>query len=64
MSRVEVADDAGDTMRLLDYGDVLAPGFKTVSDAVAVYKNLPNATMRDDDVMLCTYIKTGMRRLI
>ena len=60
MSRVSVADDGGDTMKAIDVGNMLAPGFSSPEEYLELYNNIPNLEIRDDDIMLCTYVKTGL----
>ncbi|KAH3883800.1 hypothetical protein DPMN_007768 [Dreissena polymorpha] len=60
MSLIRIPDEGGDTMVALDTGDIIGPMFaKSAEQMKDVFDNIPNFSCRDDDVMLCTFPKTG-----
>lgn len=61
MSLVIVPDDGGDPLTFHDVGGIVTPAFGCPKQAEEVFKRLPEFPVREDDLMLCTYIKTGMK---
>lgn len=63
MSHVAIPDDGGDTMISTDYGDIKAPSFAPVEIGKQIFDKIPDLRIKDDDIMLCTYMKTGESKL-
>lgn len=64
MTEVNVPDDGGDTMTMVDVGEFIQPIFlKSPSEIKRIFDSVPNFKFRDDDVMLCTFAKTGTYNL-
>ena len=62
MSRVQLKDDGGETLEFLDMGTIVTPKLapmKTDEEVAEIFAELPDFICRDDDVMLCTFAKTG-----
>ncbi|XP_052802926.1 sulfotransferase 1A1-like [Mya arenaria] len=61
MSRVQEKDDGGETLEFMDMGDIRTPAFgiKTDDELKKIFDGIPEFKHRDDDVMLCTFAKTG-----
>lgn len=59
MMEVFVEDDAGIAMRFLNVNGFLLPPFPSPSTATLIFDSLKNFNFRDDDIMLCSYSKTG-----
>lgn len=59
MSRVAVPDDGGDTILNTDFGEVLAPCVPDPVVGKQIFDKIPDLPIKEDDIMLCTYIKTG-----
>ncbi|WAR02515.1 ST1B1-like protein [Mya arenaria] len=61
MSRVQEKDDGGETLELVDMGGIRTPAFgeKTDDELKKIFDAIPEFKHRDDDVMLCTFAKTG-----
>ncbi|XP_060586559.1 sulfotransferase 1B1-like [Ruditapes philippinarum] len=59
MSAFKVKDAGGSTIDMIDVGGFIASKFKPPSGIEKLFDNTPNFKFRDDDVMLCTYPKTG-----
>ena len=63
MSLVKVAvGSSEETVTLVDYGNgILGPPFiKPAPLMKKIFDVLPNYSFREDDVMLCTFPKTGL----
>lgn len=60
MTHVQIADVGGATMNMVDVGGFLQPVFmKTPEEIKKIFENVPKFKFRDDDLMLCTFPKTG-----
>lgn len=61
MTEAKVIDDGGDTLLVYDVGGgLILPRIPpTAKDAKTIFENLQNYTFREDDIMLCTFPKTG-----
>lgn len=60
MTEVFIKDAGGATIKMIDVGGFIHPSFmKTPSETQKVFENVPNFKFRADDLMLCTYAKTG-----
>jgi hypothetical protein len=60
MAEVRIPDAGGATMRMVDVGDFIVPIFlKTGPEISDIFHKVPNFKFRDDDLMLCTFAKTG-----
>jgi hypothetical protein len=60
MSALKVKDAGGSTIDMIDVGGFIASNYKPPSGIKKLFDNTPNFKFRDDDVMLCTYPKTGI----
>ena len=62
MSTIFVPDDGGDTIAMTDVGDYKTPPFpaKDASTIKKLFDDMPNVKMREDDIMLCSFPKTGI----
>lgn len=59
MTEVFEPDDAGVTIKVLHIGDLQLPPFRLDPRTLEIFENLADLEIKDDDVMLCTYPKTG-----
>ena len=61
MTEILVKDDGGDTVRMVDMGGYISPKFpeKDVLTLKKIFDDMPTFSMRDDDIMLCSFPKTG-----
>jgi len=60
MSEVTIQDDGGDTLHAIDVGGFIHPSFsKDPAHVKRIFESVPNFKCREDDVMLCTFPKTG-----
>ncbi|XP_053376566.1 uncharacterized protein LOC123535334 [Mercenaria mercenaria] len=60
MSLIQIADLGGATINAVDAGAFITPYvMKPATETKRIFENVPNFMFRKDDVMLCTYPKTG-----
>lgn len=60
MSLIHESDRAGKTMELVNLGNYRLPMYRRTPEQVKeIFENIPNFSCRDDDVMICSYPKTG-----
>ncbi|XP_045171746.1 sulfotransferase 1B1-like [Mercenaria mercenaria] len=60
MTAIQVKDIGGATIDFTDVGGFIASKFlKPPNETKQLFDNAPNFTFRDNDLMLCTYPKTG-----
>lgn len=61
MTEVKLIDDGGDILTAVEVGNgVILPNIPpTPEDAKRIFDNLQNYEFREDDIMLCTFPKTG-----
>lgn len=60
MTEVLVPDAGGATTKMVDVGGFIQPLFmKTPSETQKVFESVPTFKFRKDDLMLCTFAKTG-----
>ena len=66
MSLIQESDGAGKTMDLVDLGDYRLPTFRRTPEVIKeIFQNIPSFSCRDDDIMICSYPKTGkIKRLL
>jgi len=61
MSIKLIADDGGDTLKLMDLGEVMTPIFRPTPEAsMELFRNIPKLQLRDDDILLSSFAKTGI----
>ncbi|XP_053376363.1 sulfotransferase 1C4-like [Mercenaria mercenaria] len=60
MTEIKVPDAGGATMNMVDVGGFIQPIFlKPGTEIKDIFDNVPNYKFRDNDLMLCTFAKTG-----
>ena len=60
MTEALVADAGGATSKMIDVGGFIHPSFmKTPAEIKKVFESVPKFKFREDDLMLCTFAKTG-----
>jgi hypothetical protein len=60
MTEVLVPDAGGATTKMVDVGGFIQPLFmKTPTETQKVFESVPKFKFRKDDLMLCTFAKTG-----
>ena len=60
MTEVRIPDDGGNTIRMADVGGFITPiFFRSAPEIKDIYDKLPEYKFRNDDLMLCTFAKTG-----
>jgi hypothetical protein len=60
MAKVKIPDAGGATLTMVDVGDFITPiFFKSAQEIKDIFDNVPNFKFRNDDLMLCTFSKTG-----
>ena len=63
MTEVYIPDAGGATIKMVDVGGFIQPiFFKTPSETQKVFESVPKYKFREDDLMLCTFAKTGKFR--
>lgn len=61
MSEILVADEGGDTMHMVKVDNFITPRFPNEeATEYEMLKQAPQFTFREDDIMLCTFPKTGL----
>ena len=61
MTEVKVCDAGGATVTMIDTGSIMLPSFfKQGHEIKQIFENVPTFNFREDDVMLCTFGKTGI----
>jgi len=55
MSLVEIPDDAGDLFPCVEHDGHIFPTFEPVD----IIENLSSIDIRDDDIIICAYPKSG-----
>ena len=64
MPEVLISDDAGVTMNAVHTDDFLLPSFKFYPEPEKVFRAIPDFKVRDDDIMLATFPKTGKTNVL
>ena len=65
MSLIHRADAAGNTMELVDVGEcTLSTFWKTPEEVKEIFENIANFRCGRDDIMICSYPKTGETRVL
>lgn len=60
MAALYVPDAGGETIRMLDVGNAILPVFfKSGKEIQDIFNKIPAYKFRNDDIMLCTFSKTG-----
>ncbi|XP_060574601.1 sulfotransferase 1B1-like [Ruditapes philippinarum] len=60
MAKVKIPDAGGAALTMVDVGDFITPiFFKSAQEIKDIFDNVPNFKFRNDDLMLCTFSKTG-----
>lgn len=60
MALILESDREGNTMELVDVGECRLPTFyRTPQEVKEIFDNIPSFWCRDDDLMICSYPKTG-----
>ena len=61
MALVEIADNGGATIKLTDLGNYILPALqgRPAEEQQAIFLNIPKFSCLEDDIMICTYPKTG-----
>ena len=63
MTEALVADAGGATSKMVDTGGFIQPLFmKPPAETKEVFESVPKFKFREDDLMLCTFAKTGKFR--
>jgi hypothetical protein len=61
MTEVKVPDAGGATVTMMDIGGFAVPSFfKQAHEIKKIVDDVRNFTFRDEDLMLCTFGKTGI----
>ena len=61
MTDILVTDAGGASIKQVDVGGgVIMPRFNHANKAKAYFEGIPESEIRDDDIMLLSYVKTGM----
>ena len=61
MTEIEVKDEGGDVIKMIDFGDYRSSKFgHTTEHIVEVHRKLPEFEFRDEDIVICCYPKSGI----
>ena len=61
MAHVRMSDKAGATIELTAVGDYILPRtYWSPEEITAIFESIPKFRCRENDIMICTYPKTGL----